>query len=513
MSKWRLGRRGTPPDEERRRPPTVSAHATWEDEGGSTIVPPDERNRSGSTSPSSVEDGSRRSGVSRTPNPNTTLGGEGHHNGALPPETADLFTKPLARFLEIEAAGGAALLVAACAALILSNSGWSAAFLRAWEVEVGFRFGSFDFSRSLQHWINDGLMTLFFFVIALELKRELVLGELRGWRKAALPFAGAVGGILVPASIYLAIMANKPGMHGWGTVVATDAAFVIGGLAVLGSRIPTILRLFLLSLAIFDDVGAILIVAIGYGDAIVWTALAIATLGLIVVFGAARLGIRSIPVYFVLGGLVWLASDASGIHPTIAGVALGLMTPARGWVSDTRLRAILDRVLAYPKGAHWSGDTEDRAHLRQAGRAAREVISPLEQLEMKLNPWVGFAIMPIFALANAGVPISSAGLREPVTVAIVAGLVLGKPIGVVAMSWLAVRVGLATLPESLSWPFLCAGAVLTGIGFTMSLFIAGLAYPPAMLDAAKIGILGGSVVSAAAGLSWLGWLGRKKQAA
>ena len=172
-------------------------------------------------------------------------------------------------------------------------------------------------------------MTLFFFVVALELKRELVLGELRGWRKAALPFAGAVGGILVPASIYVALMANKPGMHGWGTVVATDTAFVIGGLAVLGSRIPTILRLFLLSLAIFDDVGAILIVAIGYGDPMVWSALAVAALGLTVVFGTARAGIRSTPVYFLLGGVVWLAFDASGIHATIAGVALGLMTPAR----------------------------------------------------------------------------------------------------------------------------------------------------------------------------------------
>ncbi|MDH5670613.1 MAG: Na+/H+ antiporter NhaA [Myxococcales bacterium] len=186
-----------------------------------------------------------------------------------------------------------------------------------------------------------------------------------------------------------------------------------------------------------------------------------AALLLTVVFGTARAGIRSIPIYFLLGGVVWLAFDASGIHATIAGVALGLMTPARGWVNDDRLRAIFGRVLAYPQGEHWSGDTADRAHLRQAGRAAREVISPLEQLEMTLHPWVGFA----------------------------------------------------TRRQALSWPFLCAGAVLTGIGFTMSLFIAGLAYSPAMLDAAKIGLLGGSVVSAAAGLSWLGWLSRKKQSA
>jgi len=437
-----------------------------------------------------------------------------HPNAALPREKADRFTKPLGRFLKIEAAAGAALLVATSAALILSNSGWSKAFLSVWQIHVGFQLGSSTFSRSLQHWLNDGFMTIFFFVVALELKREIVLGELRGWRKAALPFAGAIGGMVVPAAIYLALMAGKPGIQGWGTVMATDTAFVIGGLAMLGARIPTILRLFLLSLAIFDDVGAILVVAIGYGDTVVvWSALAVAVLVLAVVFGSARLGIRSIPVYFLLGGVVWLAFDASGIHPTIAGVLLGLMTPALGWVSDDRLRAILGRVLAYPQGDHWSGDTADRAHLRQAGRAAREVISPLEQLEMKLHPWVGFAIMPVFALANAGVPISSVGLYDPVPVAIFASLVLGKPVGVVAMSWLAVRVGLATRPALLSWPFLCAGALLTGIGFTMSLFIAGLAYSPGLLNAAKTGILGASAVSAAAGLSALAWLSRRKQPA
>lgn len=477
-------------------PSIDAALATWEGEGGSIVTGSGARNERYATREA-----------------NAVPGAVNHPNAALPRERADRFTKPLGRFLKIEAAAGAALLVATCAALVLSNSGWSRAFLSVWEIPVGFQVGSFNFSRSLQHWLNDGFMTIFFFVVALELKRELVLGELRGWRKAALPFAGAIGGMVVPASIYLALMANKPGNHGWGTVMATDTAFVIGGLAMLGSRIPTILRLFLLSLAIFDDVGAILVVAIGYGDAVAWSALALAALVLAVVFGTARVGIRSIPVYFVLGGFVWLAFDASGIHPTIAGVLLGLMTPARGWVSDDRLRAILGRVLAYPQGDHWSGDTADRAHLRQAGRAAREVISPLEQLEMKLHPWVGFAIMPVFALANAGVSIPSAGLYDPVSVAIFASLVLGKPMGVVAMSWLAVRFGLATRPETLSWPFLCAGALLTGIGFTMSLFIAGLAYPPSMLDAAKIGIFCGSAVSAAAGLSALVWLSRKRQPA
>jgi len=433
-------------------------------------------------------------------------------DAGLPPEMADRFTKPFARFLKIKVATGGMLLLATLAALIVSNSAWSTPFLAFWETPIGLHFGSLDFTRSLRHWINEGLMTLFFFVVALELKRALVLGELRSVRVAALSFAGALGGMLVPACLYLALMTGQPGMHGWGTVVATDTAFVLGCLALLGSRIPSSLRLFLLSLAIFDDVGAILVVAVvGYGETLNWAALALAALGLAAVVGAARIGIRSAPIYFLLGGAIWFCFDASGIHPTLTGVVLGLMTSTHGWVSDKRLHSILARVLSYPRGDHWSGDTTDRGDLRRAGIAATEALSPEERLEMALHPWVGFAIMPIFALANAGFRISGADVVQPVSVAIFAGLVFGKPIGVLTFSWLAVRLRLATRAVGLSWPFLAAGALLTGIGFTMSLFIAGLAYTPAMLDAAKIGILTGSVVSAAAGVLMLAWLtGRKR---
>ena len=432
-------------------------------------------------------------------------------NVDLPPEMADRFTRPFARFLKIEAAAGLILLLATLAALILSNSAWSTPFLAFWETPIGLHFGSLDFTRSLRHWINDALMTLFFFVVALELKRELILGELRNLRMAALSFAGALGGMLVPAAFYLALMTGQPGMHGWGTVMATDTAFVIGCLALFGPRIPPTLRLFLLSLAIFDDVGAILVVAIGYGDALNWGALALGLLGLAVVAGTARIGIRSVPVFFLLGGMIWLCFDASGVHPTIAGVVLGLMTPTRGWVSDERLRAVLGRVLSYPIGDRWSGDTTERRDLQRAGTAATEALSPVERLEMMLHPWVGFLIMPIFALANAGVAISSAHVGQPVSVAIFAGLVFGKPIGVLTFSWLAIRFGLATRAPGLSWPLLAAGAFLTGIGFTMSLFIAGLAYAPAMLDAAKVGILTGSVASAAGGVLMLAWLTTRKR--
>ncbi|MCT8970551.1 Na+/H+ antiporter NhaA [Microbaculum marinisediminis] len=433
-------------------------------------------------------------------------------NPDLPHELADRFTVPFARFLKVEAATGLLLLLAATAAMALANSPWSGPFLAFWETPIGLHFGPWDFSRSLQHWINDGLMTFFFFVIALELKRELVLGELRHPRLAALPLAGAVGGMLVPVFLYLAFMSGKPGAHGWGTVMATDTAFVIGCLALFGNRIPASLRLFLLSLAIFDDVGAILVVALGYGASLNWAGLGLAIAGLAVVAVSARVGIRSIPVYFLLGGMIWLFIDASGIHATVAGVVLGLMTPARAWVSDARLRGILERVLAYPVGEHWSGDTADRRDLRTAGVAVTESLSPVERLELMLHPWAGFVIMPIFALANAGVSISVDDIGQPVSVAIVVGLVLGKPIGVMAFSWLAARTGLATKAPDLSWRFMTAGAFLTGIGFTMAVFIAGLAYSPAMIDAAKIGILFGSVISAALGLSMLVWLTSRRPA-
>lgn len=428
----------------------------------------------------------------------------------FPPEFADRFTKPFARFLKVEAATGVLLAVAAVAALIVSNSPWSQPFLRFWETPVGLTWGSVDFSRSLRHWINDGLMTLFFFVVALELKRALVLGELRSFRMAAFSFAGALGGMAIPAALYLALMLDKPGVHGWGTVMATDTAFVMGALALLGSRIPTSLRLFLLSLAIFDDVGAILIVAVGYGDALSWRALVLVTVLIAVVFGAARLGIRSVPVYVLLGVGVWLALDASGLHPTVAGVVLGLMTPAREWVSNERLHSILERVLSPPVGDDASTVAAGRADLGRAGVAAREAVSPVERLELKLHPWSGFVIMPIFALANAGVDTSWTGMKDPIVLAVLAGLVLGKPIGVVGLSWLAARTGLATRPAGLKWSVLIAGSVLTGIGFTMSLFIAGLAFAPAMLAAAKTGILAASVVAGVSGVLALWWLTRTK---
>ena len=428
----------------------------------------------------------------------------------LPKEFADRFTKPFSRFVRIEAAAAVILLVVTLGALTLSNSPWSRGFMALWETPVGLHIGSFEFSRSLQHWINDGLMTLFFFVVALELKRELVLGELSNLRMASLSFAAALGGMVVPAGLYVALQGGEAGAHGWGTVMASDTAFLVGCLAVLGTRIPQSLRVFLLSLAIFDDIGAILVVAIGYGGELNWVAIALAVLGLAIVLGAARVGIRTVPIYFLIGGFIWLAMDASGVHATITGVLLGLMTPTGGWVSNTRLRAILDRVIVRPRGDSVSKAASDRKALVLARVATREALSPVERLEMALHPWVGFAIMPIFAFANAGIPLSIEDFGGSVTVAIFAGFVFGKPIGVLALSWLAVRLGVAARPPDLDWGLIAAGGLLTGIGFTMALFIADLAFGQDVLGAAKLGILSASAVSAAAGVLALTWLTRKR---
>jgi NhaA family Na+:H+ antiporter len=423
----------------------------------------------------------------------------------LPREFVDRLTRPFARFLRIEAAGGAVLLLFTVAALVLSNSSWAHLFLNAWEIRVGLRFGSLEFARSLRAWINDGLMTLFFFLVALELKRELVLGELNNPRMAALSIASAVGGMLVPAALYLTLQSGHPGETGWGTVMATDTAFVLGCLALLGSRVPQSLRVFMLSLAIVDDIGAILVVAIGYSSHIAWGALALSALGVAIMRAMALSGVRSVPIYFLVGGVVWLAVDASGIHATITGVILGLLTPARRWVSDERLYAILGQVVAYPASDERSGDTKDRQTLQVAEIAARETLSPVERLEIALHPWISFVILPLFALANAGLPLSLGDLANSVTVAVFVGFALGKPIGVLTFSWLAVRSGIAIRPPELSWRVLAGGGLLAGIGFTMALFIANLAFSKSLIDGAKLGIFLASVFSAGAGLALLMW--------
>ena len=429
-----------------------------------------------------------------------------HGLGHLPHEPVHRFSKPFVRFLRIEALAAVVLLLCAAVALVTSNSPWSVPYMAFWETPITIGFGDVEFSHSIKRWINDGAMTLFFFVVALEMKREMVLGELRNLRITLFSMAAALGGMVVPALVFLSMERGQSAGNGWGIVMATDTAFVIGSLAVLGARIPRTLRLFLLSVAIFDDVGAIMVIALGYGSHVDWTAIAWAAGALVAIVAMGRLGIRNVAVYFAFGGMAWFSLDVSGIHPTLAGVVLGLMTPARSWVSDNRLHAILDKVVAYPRGEHWSGDTMDRKDLRRAGVAAREALSPLERLEITLHPWVAFAVLPLFALANAGLPLSTTAVDWRLATAVTLGLFCGKPIGVVLFSYLATRLRVGIRPKELSWSLLAGGALLTGIGFTMALLIAELALDAEHLDSGKIGILCGSVLSAACGLAVLRWL-------
>jgi Na+:H+ antiporter, NhaA family len=396
---------------------------------------------------------------------------------------------PFVRFFKIESSGGLVLLAFTLTALILANSPLSSGFELFWEkTDVGLTFGNFDLIRPLLFWINDALMTLFFFVVGLEIKREIVSGELSDPRKALLPIVAAFGGMVVPAGVYLLWIRGQDGWEGWGVPMATDIAFVVGFLTLLGPRVPTGLKILLLTLAIADDIGAILVIAIAYSSHIALLPMVLAGAGFLLVLLLQWLGVRSVAVYTVVGAAIWYAFHKSSVHPTVAGVLLGLLTPARHKV---RRRVLLDVV----------GDLYARLRGFQRGTPppAPESVSPAERLETALHPWVAFVIMPVFALANAGVKVELSALGTPVALAAAVSLILGKPLGIVLFSWASVRLGLTRLPEGVNWKVLLGAGCLGGIGFTMSLFIANLAFKDPLLDKAKIGILTASAVSAILG--------------
>ena len=425
---------------------------------------------------------------------------------SLPAEPIDRVVAPIARFLHVESAGGVVLLLATAAALVLANSPASGDFLSLWQTPLGFSVGAFEMHHSLKHWINDGLMVIFFFVVSLEVKRELIFGELRELRVAALPIAAALGGMVAPAALYLAFQWGEAAQHGWGIPMATDIAFVVGCMALLGPRVPNSLRILLLSLAIADDVGAILVIAIGYTTELSLSALAWAFLGIGLVMLLQRMGVRNLGIYVPLGVGIWFGFHESGVHATIAGVVLGLLTGVRPWVSQKLLTQFVQQLGGFLQGNSWHDTHQRQALLQSVETAVRKSTSPMERLEAALHPWVSFVIMPLFAFANAGVPIEAGAFTDSVAIAVVVGLCVGKPVGIVLISWLAVRTGLAKLPEGVSWGILAAGGVLAGIGFTMSLFIAGLALSEPLLLAAKIGILTGSALCAVLGSALLLWL-------
>jgi NhaA family Na+:H+ antiporter len=404
--------------------------------------------------------------------------------------------RPLRTFLHTEAAGGIVLLAATVVALVLANSRLAGSFERFWQTELSISIGAFELTEDLRHFVNDALMALFFFVVGLEIKREIVLGELSDRRKAALPAVAAVGGMVVPALVYLVFNAGGEGAAGWGIPMATDIAFAVGVLAVLGNRVPSGLKIFLLSLAIVDDIGAILVIALFYshGLQLAWLLAVVALLGIILVL--RRLKVTWTPAYVLVGAGVWLATFESGIHATIAGVALGLLTPARP--SDPRGFQDVYRETGLLSTA------PDAHSLRAVSLQASEVVSVAERLEFLLHPWTSYLVIPLFALANAGVRLSTGSmgdaLSSPVAIGIVAGLVLGKIVGISAAAWLAVKLNLGRLPDGVSWRVIFGGSAVAGIGFTVSLFIAGLAFSdPRLIDQAKIGVLFASCIAGTIG--------------
>lgn len=422
----------------------------------------------------------------------------------LPSKPIDRLIKPVIRFLHVEAASGVILLICSVAALAAANSPIADEYLGFWKTDFGVTAGTFELIHSLKHWINDGLMAIFFFVIGLEVKREIVLGELRELRRAALPLSAAIGGMVFPAGLYLLLQYGSSGQRGWGIPMATDIAFVVGCMAILGSRVPPSLRVILLSLAIVDDIGAILVIAFGYTESVQWNWLAAGAIGIALVFAMQRVGVRSMGLYVVVGAVIWLGFHESGIHATIAGVILGLLTPARAYLSDNVGSDLLRRASDLIHGDAWQQDHHRPEKVREMRRVSRETISPLEYLIYVLHPWVAFVIMPLFALANAGVTLQASDAISSVSLAVIVGLFVGKPIGILLVSWLSLKLGFAELPSGVHWRHLIGGSLLAGIGFTMALFIAGLAFTDQdLLRPAKVGVLLGSLASGAAGMALL----------
>lgn len=413
-------------------------------------------------------------------------------------------------FTRLAASGGIVLLIGTILALFLANSPLAESYFTFWESPLAFSFGDFSLSEHLVGWVNDGLMVIFFFVVGLEIKREILSGELSEPKQAALPVAAAVGGMILPAVIYVLLNRGGPGLAGWGIPMATDIAFTLGILTVLGNRIPFSLKVFFTALAIADDLGAILVIALFYAVEISWFSLAIAGLFFVTLVGLNRARVRVVLPYSLLGIGLWLAFLESGVHPTIAGVLLALTIPTR---SPPEMRGLLLQAVtlldSFELPVDWQREPGSR---RQAAAQRLETIadrmqSPAQRLETGLAPWSTYVILPIFALANAGVALggqASLSLLSPVSVGIVLGLVAGKPLGIFLFAWLTVRLGLAELPGSVTWRQLFAASCLAGIGFTISLFIAGAAFTdPALVATAKVAILIASILAALLGTIFL----------
>ncbi|MGH3355128.1 MAG: Na+/H+ antiporter NhaA [Nocardioidaceae bacterium] len=409
--------------------------------------------------------------------------------------------RPIAGFLRVEAAGGIVLLLAAVVAMLWANSPWAGSYDALWGTEVAIRLGPVEIAEDLRHWVNDALMVVFFFVVGLEIKYELVSGELRDPKAASVPIVAALGGMLVPAAIYAAFNAGGPGSAGWGIPMATDIAFAVGVLSLLGRRIPAPARVFLLTLAIVDDIGAIVVIAVFYTADLSMGWLAAAAGGLLLIVALRSIRVWSMSVYVVVGFVVWFATYQSGVHATIAGVALGLLAPALPLLDQAQSREYAREAIA--------DEYLDAQELRRYRFLLGESVPVAERLGSQLHPWSSYAVLPVFALANAGITLSGdtlvAALTAPVTAGVAVGLLVGKPIGITLATWVAVRTGIGRLPGRTSWAMMMGLGVVAGIGFTVSLFVTGLSFADGspLADDAKVGILGASLLAALIGSALL----------
>jgi NhaA family Na+:H+ antiporter len=422
--------------------------------------------------------------------------------------------RPLQHLMAVEASSAAAVLAATVLALVVANSGMADLYHEVWETAVRVQVGGHQLIDLTVHGVvNDALMAVFFLLVSLEIKREFVFGELRDPRAAMLPIAAAVGGMVVPAGIYAAFNAGGAYAHGWGIPMATDIAFAVALVSALGRRVPAGARLFLLTLAIVDDLGAILVIAIFYASGLSFGWLAVAALAVGIAVLARTRRVRAMPWYITLGVVCWYALLQSGVHATIAGVVFGLLTPAYAWLPPTQFPRVAKRLVGDLARRNADGITFDEQEandhtLRELRRLSLETQSPLHRVESRLSPIVAFGIVPIFAFANAGLPIPTGRfgdlLTDPVVLGIGLGLVVGKTVGVFGASWVLVRTGVARMPAGVTHRHIFGAALCAGIGFTVAIFVAGLAFAdPAVIETAKLAIILASAVAAVLGYVWL----------
>ncbi|MFA6540045.1 MAG: Na+/H+ antiporter NhaA [Bacteroidota bacterium] len=419
-----------------------------------------------------------------------------------PIEALQKVSNTFTTFFESSISGGVILLLCTACAMVWANSPYAQSYGELWEYRVSIGIGQFGLSKTLHHWINDGLMAVFFFMVGLEIKRELLVGELSSLKKAMLPIVAAIGGMIGPALIYTAFNAGTPAVSGWGIPMATDIAFALGVLALLGDRIPVILKVFLAALAIVDDMGAVLVIAIFYTSELALPALLLGGAIFILLLLANKMNLRSPIVYFVLGVGLWFCFLKSGVHATVAGVLLATTIPVTTKINKRKFLAEAKSAINELEDDQSTKSENELIHTVAA--LSEDAQSPLHRFEHALQPYVAFFIMPVFAVANAGVALQSgiiSSMFSPVSLGIIAGLIIGKQTGIVLFTWLAVQAGIAALPDMMSWKMIYGVSWLCAIGFTMALFIAGLAFDDeAALNTAKIAILIASSIAGIVGL-------------